>query len=222
MISCPRENIPSVSRMMKNLYVGHKFHSWTKATAVCVVSKQIAFLSSYTATACRLHSVMLLHRNALLRFYRLLPFGLLHLAARWNEQYFPKILRPIALYNTTVCILPASSWQRALSVKFSALIKTVYQECGTVNKIFWAKIILQQNTYHSEAIHPKLVSIFPSLCKLVLTFTDYANVYVIKIKHGKKTTHYKLNFTLSSIYSSIEWWYNYRCIRNLLTKLSWK
>lgn len=186
MISCPRENIPSVSGMMKNLYMGHKFHSWTKATTVCVVSKQIAFLSSYTATACRLHSAMLLYRNTLLRSYRLLLFGLLHLAARWNEQYFPKMLRPIALCNTTVCILPASSRQRAVSVKFSALIKTVYQECGTVNEISWAKVILQQNTYHSEAIHPKLLSIFPSLCKSILTFPDYTNMYVIKFMHGKK------------------------------------
>lgn len=87
MISCPGENILSVSSVMRSLYTGHKFHSRTLATEVLAFCKQIAFPVTILPTACSLGTPRRCSRCSLP------PLRLLRLAAGWNERCFSTTLR---------------------------------------------------------------------------------------------------------------------------------
>lgn len=140
MISCPwRKYILSVSGLMRSLFTGHRFHSRTLAAAVLAVCKQIAFPRRDTAHRLRLGDVA-----APLSPSRRAP------PAAGGRRGVVLLLSAVHGGTNSHAAGVTVTRSPPPSVKLSALIKTVYQESGTVNEIAWVRASLQPSTAGSS------------------------------------------------------------------------
>lgn len=131
---------------------GHKFHSQTHATTIHVMPEFIICKQTAVLNSCYPHpavfdcipaflwiAIMYLWTWTIAFSYLLKCATFVHHVLHWGQTVTVYCVPP-QCHN--ICIQLGSTWQWGLSVKLSSLIKTVYQECGTVNEIARVKAIL--------------------------------------------------------------------------------
>lgn len=209
MISCPGENILSVSSMMRSLYTGHKFHSWTLATAVLAFCKQLLqVLPGYSTWKSP-------HRS----FFSPPLLRLLHWAVQWNGGCFSTTLS-LARSNSSHVFSQFDHDKEHALWNYLHLLKL------SVRSVVQLMKSPGSTPLSPLAIHPEMetqVSIPPLVCKL--KSRHHVNSLVTENHAWRKSDPcFTSQFTLDtfSIYSALKWWHSFRCTINLLAQLSWK